>query len=238
MQKKRFINSFDEKFYPGFKNGWDNDFFRSLVLKYLDNTKTCLDIGAGRGALPQMAFKGVAKKVYGIDPSEAVMNNPYLDEANVGFGENMPYPDALFDLVYANNVLEHISNPEEFLAEVNRVLKTSGIFIAKTPNTNHYMPLFAKLLPEKLHDWYHKLKGRPSEDTFPAFYKMNSKSSLSQLANKTGFSIKEIRFVEGRPEYLRFHFLPYLLGIAYERTINRLKLDRFKVVIYIVFQKQ
>ena len=41
------------------------------LLKYLkDNSiSTCLDVGAGRGALPQMAFKGFAKKVYGIDPN-------------------------------------------------------------------------------------------------------------------------------------------------------------------------
>ena len=218
MSQKKIVEVFDHKFYKDFTGNWDNDIFWSIVLGYLDKTKTCLDVGAGRGALPQMAFKGFAKKVYGIDPSEAVNGNPYLDEANVGYGEHMPfYTDCQFDIVYANNVLEHIGNPMAFLKEMNRVITTGGFFIAKTPNRFHYMPLLAGILSEAVHNWYFKKKGRPSRDTFPTFYKLNSRKDVKKFADQTGFTIHEIRMVEARPEYLRIHFIPYIFGIAYER---------------------
>jgi ubiquinone/menaquinone biosynthesis C-methylase UbiE len=151
----------------------------------------------------------------------------------------MPFfEDNKFDLIYANNVLEHIENPDSFLKEVGRVVKHGGIFIAKTPNKNHYMPLLASLLPEKLHTWYHKLKGRPSEDTFPAFYRLNSRKSVKKYVESAGFEIVEINMIEGRPEYLRFNTISYFFGIAYERLVNLLRLDGIKIVMYIILRKK
>ena len=239
MINKKFTVVLDEKFYPQFKSNWDNDIFREIVLKYINNAKTCLDIGAGRGALKHMAFNGLGKEIFGIDPSDAIFQNPYLDQAFVGFGENMPFfEDNKFDLIYANNVLEHIENPDSFLKEVGRVIKIDGICIAKTPNKNHYMPLLANFLPEKIHTWYHKLKGRPSEDTFPAFYRLNSRKSVKKYAESAGFEIVEINMIEGRPEYLRFNTIFYFLGIAYERFVNFLGLDGIKIVMYIILRKK
>ncbi len=50
-----------------------------------------------------------------------------------GTGEKLPFPDNTFDRVICSEVLEHVPDPELFLAEIRRVLKPDGIFAASVP---------------------------------------------------------------------------------------------------------
>lgn len=45
----------------------------------------------------------------------------------VGLGENLPFKDKVFDFVIASHVLEHSSDPESFLKELQRVAKAGYI---------------------------------------------------------------------------------------------------------------
>lgn len=49
----------------------------------------------------------------------------------------IPYPDACFDAVLANHMLYHVSNREEALAEIYRVLKPGGQIYASTIGSGH-----------------------------------------------------------------------------------------------------
>ena len=52
------------------------------------------------------------------------------------------------------------------------------------------------------------------------------------MADRSGFTVKHIRLVEGRPEYLRFSAPTYLMGAAYERLMNRFDaLSTFRIVM-------
>jgi len=79
-----------------------------------------LDLGAG--IVSQMDFRGVAGHTCRVDPDPRVEGNPYLDEEKVAFGESFPYPNVRFDMVFADNVLEHLAEPKKVFAEVARVL--------------------------------------------------------------------------------------------------------------------
>lgn len=48
-------------------------------------------------------------------------------------GGAFPFEDASFDSVVANQVFEHVFNPAEFLAEVQRVLKPGGMLLMTMP---------------------------------------------------------------------------------------------------------
>jgi SAM-dependent methyltransferase len=48
-------------------------------------------------------------------------------------GTKFPYKDSSFDSVICNQVLEHVFNSNEFLAEINRVLKPGGKLILSIP---------------------------------------------------------------------------------------------------------
>jgi predicted nicotinamide N-methyase len=52
-----------------------------------------LDIGAGAGIVSQMNFKGLARRIHGIDPDPRVLENPYLNQASIGNAEHIPHED-------------------------------------------------------------------------------------------------------------------------------------------------
>lgn len=45
----------------------------------------------------------------------------------------LPFNDASFDLVIANHLLEHVTDPMQALSELYRVLRPSGVLVAQTP---------------------------------------------------------------------------------------------------------
>ena len=212
----------DQILYPSKKNNWDDELLREVILEQINQDSHCLDYGAGRGNVTQMNFKGSAKYVAGIDPEPEVLENPYLDDAKtLDLSTNViPYPDASFDLVFSDNVMEHVAEPEAVLSEIYRVLKPGGQFIAKTPNKWHYMPIIARITPTSFHRFYNKIRGRNAFDTFPTLYKANSKAAVINLAKISGFKVEEIKLIESRPEYLRITALTYILGWIYEKIVN------------------
>ena len=56
-------------------------------------------------------------------------------------GEALPFQGGSFDLVLCLDYLEHIEADEEALAEISRVLKDGGAFIAVTPHTGRFFLL-------------------------------------------------------------------------------------------------
>lgn len=212
----------DARLYPGIASNWDDELFRTAVLKHLGPTTHLLDFGAGRGNVEQMNFKGIAGLVVGLDPEPAVFDNPFLDRAELFDirANRIPLPDASFDVVIADNVLEHVGDPLATFKEIHRVLKPGGRFLAKTPNRWHYMPLIARLTPTWFHRYYNRLRGRETIDTFPTLYRCNTDRAVRQVARACGFMVRRMEFIEGRPEYLRLFALSYLLGFLYERTVN------------------
>lgn len=211
----------DRRLYPGVGKNWDDDLFRERILDALEPESALLDVGAGAGIVPQMNFKGRARRVCGVDPDPRVTDNPHLDEGREGVGEHIPWDDASFDVVVADNVLEHLDNPTEVFGEVARVMRPGGRFLAKTPNRTHYMPLIARLTPTGFHQWVNRMRGREAEDTFPTRYRANCRADIHRLAAEVGLEVESIELVEGRPEYMRLTPPTYVVGWLYERIVNR-----------------
>jgi len=214
------IRRLDERWYRGVPDNWDDELFREAILAHINPGMRVLDVGAGAGIVTHMNFRGFAAHVCGVDLDERVMQNPYLDESHVGSGERLPLPDSSFDVAFADNVLEHLPDPARVFAEVRRVLKPGGVFLAKTPNKWHYMPLIARLTPHSFHRFYNRLRGRAAVDTFPTRYRANSRADLRALARGAGLTIEGLRVIESRPEYLRINPVAYAAGFAFERIVN------------------
>jgi SAM-dependent methyltransferase len=190
---------FLEKMYPesaagGFSHRDCTVSFYARVDALLEPHMTMLNLGAGRGANIEedtstyrrrlQTFKARAARVIGVDLDPVVFDNPDLHDAHlIKIGEPYPLADESIDLIVSDHVLEHVTNPVEFAAEVHRVLKPGGWFCARTPVKWGYIGLCARLVPNSLHvRVLEKLQPeRKAEDVFPVVYRMNSLTALKRV---------------------------------------------------------
>ena len=214
------ISWIDNHFYPNHKNNWDDWLFREKIISHISDDSIVLDLGAGAGIVSQMDFRDKVAYVCGVDLDSRVVDNQMLDEGRVSDAGEIPYDDNYFDIVFSDNVLEHLDQPLDVFEEVNRVLKPGGVFVFKTPNMWHYMPVIARLTPHFFHKYVNKIRGRSEVDTFPTRYRANTKRDIIKLADASGFYVDSIERIEGRPEYLRMMWLTYIFGIIYERLVS------------------
>lgn len=105
------------------------------VKKYLVGAGVVLDAGVGDGR--SMHLLKDCKEVYGIEIDEERANkareNTFYKSIVVGDLADMPFNNSLFDVVFCNEVLEHLTNPKKVFYEVKRVLKPGGYFIIIAP---------------------------------------------------------------------------------------------------------
>ena len=89
-----------------------------------------------KGALLHMAPEpALAAAILKQGPSRYIMgdlqpHDPLVEKIDI---EAIPYPDAGFDVVICNHVLEHVNHPAIALSEARRVLRSGGRFICQTP---------------------------------------------------------------------------------------------------------
>lgn len=100
-----------------------------------------LEVGCGTGGF-LVAASGQFANVVGVDIAFRwlVVAKKRLEEAGVSAqlvcccAEHLPFPDSLFDVVIASDVLEHTPFQKELIQETHRALRPGGVFFASTPN--------------------------------------------------------------------------------------------------------
>lgn len=165
--------------------------FFSQVLAVVKPTDRVLDFGAGRGESlfddPVAYRRGISNlhgkcaHLEGCDVDKVVLENPFLDHAEViELGATLPYPDNHFDVIVARAVFEHLDDPEPLARELLRVVKPGGLIAATTPNKFGYIAIAAQLIPNRHHvSVLRKVQPtRKAEDVFPTRYRLNTKRAL------------------------------------------------------------
>lgn len=130
-------------------------------LKYFDRLvdwqgKAVLDLGCGGGFMAEALAKRGAR-VAGIDPAEKAVEaarrharGEGLDiRYDTGVGEDLPYGDESFDIVVSVDVLEHVADLDQVIAETARVLRPGGLFLFDTINRNPLSRLVVVDLAER-----------------------------------------------------------------------------------------
>jgi SAM-dependent methyltransferase len=105
-------------------------------------TFRALDVGSGsKPYFPY--FERHASEYVGVDAQ-----NPAADVP--GVAENLPVPDASFDVVICTQVLEHCTDPPQAVRELRRVTAPGGRVLASTHGVQVYHPA-----PDDLWRWTH-----------------------------------------------------------------------------------
>lgn len=150
------------------------------------------EVGCGRGALTDPVrpggcwqdLRGPDRRVVGIDLEPVGADNPVIDEFRlIGEDGRWPFDDASVDLAVSDFVLEHVVDPEAFVAELARVLRPGGVFLARTISRTSPLSVAARLVPNRTHPAVLRLlqPGREARDVFPTAYRMNTRRDLGRL---------------------------------------------------------
>ena len=105
-----------------------------------------LDVGCGLGLyLEQFIAQGAIAHGIELDAERAEAARQVSPHARQGSAEALPYSDGSFDLVFSNEVLEHVQDDRQALREAVRVLAPGGHLALFVPN---------RLYPFETHGWY------------------------------------------------------------------------------------
>ncbi len=188
-----------------------------------------LDVGCGRGISRypeyQAAIRDVADEYWGLDPDEGVAPPEGLfDHHQVALMEAAELPEDYFDLAYSNMVMEHVAEPDRFMAAVMRCLKPGGVYLMVTPNKRHYFTRTASTLHKlRLDELVLRLiQGRKVEEYhYPVQYLFNDEPSIAACAKRLGFLPPEFAYIEaeGPRAYFPILFRPIYHVLAFKRTI-------------------
>tara|TARA_R110002167_G_scaffold11308_9_gene50146 strand:- start:263 stop:907 length:645 start_codon:yes stop_codon:yes gene_type:complete len=171
-------------------NNKAQDYFnheRPEMLAYMPkDAKTLLDIGCGEGNFAAHIKQQYTLEAWGIElmaiPGAEAKKK--LDKVFIGPCEEFleQLPDGYFDVIYCNDVLEHLVDPYTVLSVLKGKLTERGVVISSIPNIR-YHDAFKKLILQK--NWEYEGHGI-FDKTHLRFF---TKKSISKMYTDQGYRI-------------------------------------------------
>lgn len=168
--------------------GYYRDFIINRELKMMlggikGKGKRLLDVGSGTGEFLYHAKK-LGFEVYGLETSKHMVK--YSKETfglpNILDSDllSASYPEEYFDVILCNQVLEHLTNPFEYLKEVKRILKKDGNLVIQGTNISSYQ---FKMFREK---WWGL--------SLPQHIYLFNPETITLALKKAGFNVSNILY--------------------------------------------
>jgi SAM-dependent methyltransferase len=147
-----------------------------ILQKYTSlESKQLLEVGSGFGTNLATWINCFNVDGYGTEPGGEGFNQGFIasrklfaangidpDRIVNSAGEELPFANESFDIVYSANVLEHTADPERVLMECLRILRKGGLLHMEMPNflsyfEGHYMVLQPPILWNPMLAWWVQL---------------------------------------------------------------------------------
>ena len=197
------------KFYEKRYAGTGFLYHARIVTQMLDGIKfrdgrysdKVLDVGCGVGFLSQLYPNF---DITGIDISDEMLKrNPHTWVKAPA--EAIPFPDNTFDFVVCRSLLHHLDVPAKGLAEMVRVLKPGGKWVAWEPNLSIF------------NDWIRKLSKLTKQ--FSHWHKNFSPKELKRMIEASGLTITSVKH-HGHLAYPMLGF-PDILKLPISLSVGR-----------------
>jgi ubiquinone/menaquinone biosynthesis C-methylase UbiE len=191
-----------------------------------------LDVGCGTGfPLLELAGRlGPSSRLVGLDPWRNALERARFKVVQQGFrnvelvegrAEEMPFPDAAFDLVVSNLGINNVEDLPRTLAECRRVLRPEGRIAITTNLTGHWKEFYA-VVREALHRVGFE-RAIPVLDEHERH--RGTVASISNALDEAGFSVSRVieqelamRFLDGTA-FLGHYFIRLGFMDAWKRVI-------------------
>lgn len=192
-----------EKYFEGHDEQAKVEDYRAIVRRAVERAggaaAALLDVGSGRGEMPHAAAKEGLRRVVGLEFSKAM-----IDYARGRYGLEL-VPKTIeeyardggppFDIVVLNAVLEHVYDPDAFMAAAARLTRPGGVLYVDIPRDPNLLTWTANAI-NRLMLRRTVLNLSPS---WPPYHVYGfDPGSLGALLRKHGFAIEELR-VWARP---------------------------------------
>lgn len=201
-----------DRTHSTFSSDYQKHIARYFVSTYHLRDKTVLEVGCGDGTFAALLKKN-GIDITGIDPSAKACQSAREKGIRVIEGRltNKTSIKNHFDGFAACQVLEHMSNPRQFLSDIQRMLSPGAVGMIEVPSLTNTM------------------KDKRFYDFFPDHVAYYSIASLSRLLESVGFRIFELKEVMSNEYIVAFvEYVPVAGGAlqtSYES--HQVKVTRF-----------
>lgn len=155
-----------------------------------------LDLGCDDGKITLKLAKHITTiRVYGIDIVEKKLKlakkngiKPIKSDLN----KKLPLKDNYFDIVHANQVIEHLIDIDNFVDEIKRVLKPKGYAVISTENGSSLCNIVAAIMGWQIFSLTNVSRKRLGIGNPLAYYRNKSLQSTAWL-HKTIFNFRGLK---------------------------------------------
>ena len=172
--------------------------------------KRVLEIGCAAGCFRMNFPENI--EYWGVEPVLEAAEQASLKGVKVFHGTYdtvaSQIPDAYFDVIVCNDVIEHIVDTQDFLLSLKSKLGANGVILGSIPNVRFWGNLINLLLRR---DWKYEKSG-VLDETHLRFFTFKS---FRRVLHSAGFKIVYLKGIEAyRMKILKFLLLPLLFFLG------------------------
>ncbi len=240
ISRQRLERIFFLKYGAPDKTGWGprlrwavghfnpDDHYEALVDRLVGPDSRWLDVGCGRSLFRSNEALGRllaarCKRIVGVDLDATLQENPFVHEK-----VSLPFedyrPQDRFDVVTMRMVAEHVADPIRLASTLSHCTDEGGQVVVYTVNKYSPVPMITSLVPFVLHQPLKWLLWRSKKkDTFPTFFRMNTRVRLREIFEGAGFTEAFFAYLDDCRTTSRFKPLQWIELTAW-RILRRVGL--------------
>jgi SAM-dependent methyltransferase len=165
------------------------------LLRSLDYTRSAQLFGAGLMASEDFV-RGMQREAQ-VDILTVNLDPAGGHFQSKGYPEKVPLPDNSVQLVFALEIIEHLTSPFHLLSEAYRILESGGHVVLTTPNVTRIGNIFKLLIGRTINDRLGPPGYSNSDDEWRPHAREYAMHELADMLRQTGFDIAEVRFFLG-----------------------------------------